>query len=143
MCAGPPRSARYQHRSAVVLVVQLAELEIIRQHPNRYNSEGEDASAGLKVAAEGFVGHSERDVRVELSVHDESVHPGYVGGLIGICLQHVLGRKSAVANLMDLVAAHGADGRKDYTVADVVLLDHLLEARQQIGLIFEAQDHHA
>src|ERR1035441_2859439 len=126
--------------SSVALVVEATQVGAVLQNAEGHDGEGEDIGPGLQMAAERLVGGGQGDVRVDDAVGDEAAHAEYVGRPGGILDEDVPRGEGAVANLVDLVAAHRPHTGQDDGVRDLLLLHHFLEAGQQVGIELEAQD---
>ncbi len=77
------------------------------------------------------------------AIDDIAVHAGEVGGGGGVTEEEVLRRKGAIADDMHVIPFDRADARKNHGIANLLLLHHSLQSSQQIGLVFETQNHDA
>src|SRR5713226_142154 len=86
---------------------------------------------------EGFVRRGQRDMSVNPSVNDVAIHADYIRWLSWILHEHVLRRKIPVADLVYMVAVHRPNAGKNDSVANLLVLDHLLHPGEQIGVELE------
>src|ERR1700677_674654 len=68
---------------AVVLLVKMPEIDVIH-HPDGYDREGEDLSAGFQVTCNHLVRRGERHMRMKPAINDVPVHAHQVRRLGGI-----------------------------------------------------------
>ena len=94
------------------------------------------------MAPKCLLGIRQRDVGVNLAVDYVAVHGDQVRGRGRVLHEHILGGERPIAHLVHLVTADGAGGRQDHRVPNLLLLHHLFDARQQVHIELEAQDHH-
>src|SRR4029434_3431312 len=120
-------------------VVHAAQTHRVAKNPERDDREGEDIIAGLDMPAEGLVLVRQGHVSVHTSVDYISVDTHDVCRRRGIFHEDVLGWEGPIADGVDVVIPYRSDAGKEYGIANLLLFNHVLDARQQVGLVLEAQ----
>ena len=61
-------------------------------------------------------------------------------GAVGSFHEDVLGWEGPIADRVDVVIPYRSDAGKEYGIANLLLFDHILDARQQVGLVLEPEN---
>ena len=127
-------------RLSIGLVVEFGEIQIVGKDAQRDDGEGEDLRTGFEMAGERMIVIGQRQVRMDAPVQHVAVHADQVSRVRRVLYVGVHGREIAIADAMDLVSPHRADGGENDGVLDLLVGNGFPETGQQIGLVLEAQD---
>src|SRR5262249_22110423 len=92
-----------------------------------------------EVSTESFVWRRQCDVRMHAAVDHVAAHAKDVGRCGWVFHVDVFYRQIAARDLMHLMVPHRPDRGQNDRVTDLLLLDHLLQAREQIGVVLETE----
>jgi len=74
VCASAAGASCSAATSAVILIVKLAQIQVVRKHAIGHYCKGEHLGARFQVAAKSVLRRGERDVRVQPTIHGITVH---------------------------------------------------------------------
>ena len=92
------------------------------------------------MASKGLIAGGECHVGVNLSVNYITVDRDDVGGRRWVLPKDILRWEGAVTDGVDMIASERSDAGEEHGILDVLFLDDLLNAGQQICLVFKSQD---